>query len=319
MAMRGLKAAIRVIRESKSIAISGHINPDGDCIGSLLALGLGLEKTGKKVFMISPDGVPKKYKQLPGAKRIKRTLKTKVDLAITVDCNAIEMLGSAYKTFKRAKHLLEIDHHLVRSHFGDMELIDAEAAAVGEQIYFLLKNLKVKITENIAQNILTSLIVETNSFRLPNARPLTFRLCAELAKTGVDFYKLVDTVYWSNPKEVALLSGIALSRSTFLKGGRLVWSILKQEDFKKVKGNQEDADAIADQLRAIKGVDIVIFFRENNKKKLRVSLRSKLNINIAELAEQHGGGGHSDVAGCVIPNTLKARQALLRGAETMLK
>ncbi|MFC1570213.1 bifunctional oligoribonuclease/PAP phosphatase NrnA [Candidatus Omnitrophota bacterium] len=316
--MKGLAQAIRYINKAKTIAIAGHINPDGDCIGSLLSLGCGLKKLGKRVTLVSYDGVPKKYRKLPGAELIKRTVDKKVDLAITVDCNAQEMLGGAFKGLRKADTILEIDHHEIRDSFGDIRLVDEDAAAVGEQVYILLKKLGVKITTDIAQNILTSLIVETNSFKLPNVRPFTFEICAELVKTGVNFYKLVDMVYWSNSREVAILSGICIARSKFLGKGRLVWSIAKREDFKKVKGKDEDVDAVADEMRSIAGVDIVVFFREKSDKKLRISLRSKKNINIALLAEMYGGGGHSDVAGCTMPNDPKAMQQLLRRAKKFL-
>lgn len=316
--MKGLAKAISAINKAKTIAVAGHINPDGDCIGSLLSLGSGLKKLGKRVTLVSYDGVPKKYRKLPGVGLIKRTVDKKVDLSITVDCNAQEMLGGAFRGLRKADTILEIDHHEIRDSFGDIRLVDEDAAAVGEQVYVLLKKLGVKITIDIAQNILTSLIVETNSFKLPNVRPFTFEICAELVKTGVDFYGLVDMVYWSNSREVAVLSGICIARSKFLDKGRLVWSIAKREDFKRVKGKDEDVDAVADEMRSISGVDIVVFFREKSDKMLRVSLRSKKNINIALLAEMYGGGGHSDVAGCTMPNDQKAMRQLLRRAEKFL-
>ena len=316
--MRGLATTTRAIKGAQTIAIAGHINPDGDTIGSLLSLGLGLKKLGKSVYMVSYDGVPKKYKDLPGAKLIKRTLKKKVDLAITVDCNAREMLGGAFKGLRKAETILEIDHHEIREAFGDIRLIDPKAAAVGEQVYTLLKHLGVSITNDIAQNILTSLIVETNSFRLPNVRPYTFEVCAELFKTGVDFYKLVDMIYWSSSREAAVLSGICMGRTKFLSGGHLAWTVATREDFKKVKGKDEDVDALADDIRTIAGVDIVVFFREKTAKKLRVSLRSKKDINIALLAEMYGGGGHSDVAGCTIPNSWEEMQKMLKRAKNFL-
>jgi phosphoesterase RecJ-like protein len=268
--------------------------------------------------MVSYDGVPKKYRKLPGASQVKRTVNKKVDLAITVDCNAREMLGGAFKGLRKADTILEIDHHEIREPFGDIRLLDPQATAVGEQVYVILKHLGVKITKDIAQNILTSLIVETNSFKLPNVKPVTFELCAELVKTGVNFYKLVDMVYWAHTKEAAILSGIFMARSKFLMGGRLAWTIARREDFKKAKGKDEDVDPLPDEMRSISGVDIVVFFREKSAKILRVSLRSKKDINIALLAEMYGGGGHSDVAGCTIANDPKVIEQFLRRAKKFL-
>ncbi|MFC1479975.1 bifunctional oligoribonuclease/PAP phosphatase NrnA [Candidatus Omnitrophota bacterium] len=317
--MRGPKQAANTIAAARDIAIGCHVNPDGDAIGSLLSLGIGLEELGKRVYMVSQDGVPKKYRHLPGAERIMKRLGENVDLAITVDCSTPEMLGTVLNSFKKAKTILEIDHHETRETFGDISWVEPAAAAVGEQIYILLKQMKIKITRDIAQNILTSLIVETSSFRLPNVRPFTFKVCAELAKTGVDFYKLVDTIFWSHPREVAVLSGICLSRCQFQEKGKLAWSVIRKKDFEKVKGKDEDVDPVADEIRAIKGVKIAILFREKSKELLRVSLRSKGDINVAHLAAIYGGGGHADVAGCRIPNKTKVIKRMLARAKKLLR
>ncbi|MDP8259165.1 MAG: bifunctional oligoribonuclease/PAP phosphatase NrnA [Candidatus Aadella gelida] len=314
-----MKKAVEAIKNAGTITIAAHVNPDGDTIGSMLSLGLGLEKLGKKVYLVSQDGVPKKYRTLPGAKSVKKTITKKTDIAITVDCNSKKMVGEPYKTMRSADNFIEIDHHETREAFGDLRIIDTKATAVGEQIYELLKKLKVTIDKDIAQNILTSLIVETGSFRLPNIRPFTFQVCADLVKRGADFYKLVDMIFWTHSKEAVLLSGIALSRCKFRKNGKIVWSQIKRKDFENIKGKDEDVDAVADEMRAIKKTEIAVFFREKGKSKIRVSLRSKKHINIAHLAEQYGGGGHSDVAGCVIKNDSAEIRGLLYEAEKYLK
>lgn len=316
--MKDLKLIKQKIIQAKEIVIASHINPDGDSIGSLLSLGLGLEKLGKRVYMISIDGVPKRYALLPGSRRIKKGINKPVDLAIAVDCSNKELLGKAYAIFEKAKDILEIDHHEFRRPFGNLSFIDNNAAAVGELIYMLLEGLKVTINKDIAQNILTSVIVETNSFRLPNVRPITFEICRKLMQRGVDFYKLVDMVFWSTTKESAILSGICLSRCKFINGSNLVWSKVRKKDFQRLKAKDEDVDVVADEMRSIQGVRIAIFFREKSKKYLRVSLRSKGKINVASIAEQYNGGGHFDVAGCIIPNSKKVMDELLESAKELL-
>lgn len=316
--MLDFKTVKQKIIKARDIAIANHINPDGDSIGSLLSLGLGLERLGKRVYMVSADGVPKRYRFLPGAKRIIKNVSKAVDLAIAVDCSNKEILGRAYSIFKKAKDILEIDHHEFKRPFGNLFLVDYKAAAVGELIYLLLGELKVHIDKDIAQNLLTSIIVETNSFKLPNVRPLTFEICTELIKKGVDFYKLVDKVFWSRTKESAMLSGICLARCKFIDNGRLAWSIIRMKDFDRIKGEDEDIDAVADEIRAIQGVEIVVLFREKNSKRLRVSLRSKDKINVASVAEYYRGGGHYDIAGCSIPNNPESVHELLTMARSLL-
>jgi len=316
-----IEPVIKRISAADNIIISGHVNPDGDSIGSLLGLGLGLEALGKRVYMLSPEGVPAKYRGLPGASRIKKGVNKikKTDLAIAVDCSNKEILGRAFTAFERAGFVIEIDHHNFRRPFGDIRLLDTKAAAVGEMIYELLGKLSVKITEDIALNLLTSILVETNSFKLPTVRPVTFEICADLVKTGVDFYNLTETIFWSRSRESIILSGICMARCKFLMAGRIVWSIINKDDFNSVGGKDEDVDSIADEMRSIKGVKIAILFRGRDGKNLRVSLRSKNKINVAAIAESYNGGGHYDVAGCSIPKSKRAIASLLVRAKDLLK
>ncbi len=185
-------------------------------------------------------------------------------------------------------------------------------------VFALLKEIGVPISKSIAQNLMTSIIVETNSFRLPNTRAITFEVCAELIRHGVDFYDLAEMVYWSRTPSAALLTGMCLSRCSFLKRGRLVWSIARGDDFVKTGGRVEDVDAVPDEMRAIDTAQIVVFFREKDSKTLRVSLRSKGSINIAGIAEYYNGGGHFDVAGCVIPNSPEAIEEFLQRTGRLL-
>lgn len=316
--MKNLEIAADRIRNSRTIAIAGHINPDGDSIGSLLGLGLALKKLGKRVQMISGDGIPRRYRLLPGANNIMRKISGRIDLAISVDCSNKEILGRTYDSFKAAGSILEIDHHVYRRSFGDLLLIDEKAAAVGEVIFVLLRSLDIAITKDVAQNLLTSIIVETGSFRLPNVRPFTFEVCTELIKKGINFYKLVEMVFWSQRKEAAVLSGFCMSQCKFLMGGRLAWSIVRKEDLEAVNGRPDDIDAVPDEMRSIKTVKIAVLFREVSREFLRVSLRSKESINVAALAEKHNGGGHFDVAGCNIPNNSAAIRRFLKEAKKLL-
>ena len=317
--MENIDRALTAIRKAKSIAIASHRDPDGDTLGSLLALGLGLKKIGKQVYMVSIDGVPKRYEKLPGSGKIIKTTNKLCDLAVAIDCDDKEVLGKTFKIFQKAGKILDIDHHEFRTPFGDINLIDYKAAAVGEIIYNILNKLKIKITPDIAQNILTSIIVETNSFRLPETSASTFKICSELMQSGVDFYSLTDMIYWSKTKEQILLTGICLERCKFLEGGKIAWSRITKKDFDRVGGKDEDVDAVADDIRAIKSVRLVLLFREKDKNTLRVSLRSKGKVNVAKLAEKYGGGGHFDVAGCRVPNTKKIMSKMLADAKKLLK
>ncbi len=295
-----LEKATVGIREAKSTLVASHINPDGDTIGSLLALGLGLERLGKQVVMVSQDGVPERYRSLPGADRVLTAYEEGVDLAISVDCGSLELLGSTQKAFSRSKKILQIDHHDVGKRFGDYLLIDSRLAAAGEEVYHLLNALGVEIDLVIAKCLLTSLVVETSSFRLPNVTEKTFEICSELLDKGVDFASFVQEIFWKKDVTAFRLFGLSLSRIILDCGGRLAWSVLRQEDFSELGGKESDVDDVADAIRTLDGVWVAVFFREQADGTLRVSFRSRGDVNVAQVAEKFGGGGHWDAAGCKI-------------------
>ncbi len=306
------------ILKAKTIAISGHINPDGDSIGSMLALGMALEGPGRKVYMLCQDEVPLHYRYLPGAELIVKSIKERVDLAIAIDCSIMDLLGKNIGVFKKARSILEIDHHEFRRSFGDTQFIDHGATAVGEMVYTLLKKMNIKMGGDIAENLLTSIIVETNLFKLPNVRPFIFAMCADLLKTGVDFSKLVDKVYGPKTKEAMILSAICLLRAKFSKEGRVVWSVITRRDMARIKGKDYESDAVANEMNSIKGVEIAVLFREKDKRVLRVSFRSKGDINIGKVAEEYAGGGHIDIAGCFISNNKKSIDRVVSSVEALL-
>jgi phosphoesterase RecJ-like protein len=228
------------------------------------------------------------------------------------------MIGTSFEIFQRANSSLEIDHHRSRTPFADVSLVDADASSAGELVYELLREFDIPITEEIAQNILTSLIVETNSFRLPGIRSRTFELCAELLKTGVDFYKLAEKVYRVTSKETALLWGICMSRCRFSHNGEIAWATITRADINRIGASEADLDPVAEKIRSIQGVKIAVLFREKPNNHLRVSLRSKEAINLAPLAEQFGGGGHISAAGCTISNKRKNVALFLKATSDLL-
>ncbi len=306
------------LMDAETVAIAGHRNPDGDSIGSMLALGAGLEWLGKKVYMLCEDHVPEKYLCLYGASRIVKRCPPRVDCAVAVDCGSREMLGCSYSIFQNASSTIEIDHHKCRVSFAEQSLVNTAVASAGELVYELLDSLGVPITEHIARSILTSIIVETNSFRLPSMYPGTFEICAELLRTGVDMRELSESVYWKTSRATAALTGITLSRSTFESGGALVWAELRRKDFEKTGSTEADADPVPEKLQAIQGVRIAILFRETKNKKWRISFRSKNGLNVAHLAETFGGGGHLNAAGCVVARNQKLKKYILLCANRLL-
>lgn len=306
------------LMDADTVAIAGHRNPDGDSIGSILALGAGLEWLGKKVYMLCEDPVPERYHCLHGVSRIVKRCPVRVDCAVAVDCGSREMLGNLFPIFQNASSTIEIDHHKCRVSFAEQSLVNTAVASAGELVYELLDSLGVPITEEIARSILTSIIVETNSFRLPSMFPSTFEICAELLRTGVDMRELSESVYWKTSRATAAITGVSLSKCNFESGGALVWAELRKKDFEQTGSTDADADAVPEKLQAIQGVRIAILFRETKDNKWRISFRSKNGLNVAHLAETFGGGGHLNAAGCVVAKNQKLKKYILLCANRLL-
>jgi phosphoesterase RecJ-like protein len=307
-----IRTAAQKILSADRILISSHVHPDGDTMGSLLALGLGLLSIDKSVVMVSPDGLPPRYRFLPGSELVLERWDGSVDLAIAVDCGTVRQLGKFGTLFEKTRNTIQIDHHDFADVFGKLLVADPAAAAVGEIIYDLLKELKVKITPMIATCLLTSIIVDTGAFRFANVRSRTFRICADLLDHGVDLKYLLEEAYWKKSETTVRLEAVSVGRMKFERGGRVVWSYVNQADFKRLNGVPSDVDGVADDLRSIDGVKLAALMREGEDGACRVSLRSEAGINVAKIAQVFGGGGHFNSAGCHMKNTKSNRDKLVR-------
>ncbi|MFA5039333.1 MAG: bifunctional oligoribonuclease/PAP phosphatase NrnA [Candidatus Omnitrophota bacterium] len=309
------QSVAKAIRKSRRIAICAHMFPDGDALGSMTGLAQILRRLNKKVVMFSPSPLPKRYRFLPEYLRIRRheSGSGPFDLAIAVDCASYVQLGEFYeKIFRKTAVTIEIDHHTFRKPFAGLTLVDDKAAAVGEMIYYLSRLLRVSIDQETAVSLLVSIIVETGSFRLPTISAETFEICAELLSKGVDYYGLVEKSYWSRSRQEATLLGLCFSRIRFLSGGKLADTYVTLGDLKRLGASDEDVDPIADQIRTLKEVKVVLMSREMAGGRWRISLRSKGRVNVGEIAEEFGGGGHPDVAGCFIGGSTAEKKALIK-------
>lgn len=313
--MKNLKENIRraaaALKKAKKIVVICHINPDGDTLGCQLALGLALLLMKKKVVLLSRDGVPSRFQFLPGSELVVTETDEKADAAVAVDCGSIQQLGNTKKAYLRAKTTITVDHHNFGTPFGKIRVQEDDAAAVGEIVYEVIRALGVKMTPAIATNLLTSIVVDTGSFRFSNIRPKTFELCGKLVSAGVDLKYLLEESYWKKSRPMAMLSGYCLAKARFSEDGKVAWSDATQQDLKRFKAHLWDADPVADDLRGIEGVQASALFRETEKGRARVSLRSDDRFNVAQVAKHFGGGGHHNSAGCVIKNSEKEKRKLL--------
>jgi bifunctional oligoribonuclease and PAP phosphatase NrnA len=314
----GFKTAVKALARAKRVLVVSHLNPDGDTLGCMLALGLALMQKGKKVTLLCQDGVPTRYQFLPGSELVQTESRERFDASVAVDCGGERQLGTARSAFFRARTTIQVDHHDFGDAFGKVQVLEPEASAVGEIVFHLIQGLRAEITPAIATCLLTSIVVDTGAFRFSNTRPKTFEICARLSKQGVDVQHLIEEAYWVRSRSMALLSSFAVLNAQFSKSGAVSWSVVSQSNIKRFGANLSDADSVADELRSIEGVKIAALFRETERGSYRVSLRSRKGIHVAAVAARFGGGGHHNSAGCSIKRTAGERKKFLKALEELV-
>lgn len=319
---KALKAAMakakKAIANAKTIAITGHVNPDGDSIGSVLSLGLGLKALGKKVTFLSPDPFPERFFYLTGAKQIRHQYRGVPDLMIAVDCAAPKRVGAFAELFEKAPMTLQVDHHGFGQDFCEIEVVNTQAASTTEIIFDFLKYLKVDYTKAIGKAILTGVITDTGSFRLSNTSAKTMRLAATLIELGINWRELTEQVFWMRSEAELRLASLSMNNLEVSRKGKVIISQIEQRDFNKHGGEMADVEEVPNEMLGLEGAQVAAFLREQENGKYRVSLRSKPGINIAQVAKQFGGGGHTNAAGCILKNDKTDKKSLVKALEALV-
>jgi phosphoesterase RecJ-like protein len=288
------KIVAEALAEADSIVIASHEGPEPDAIGSSLALGLALEMLGKKVFIYNKDYL-ESAKFLPGYEKIKNHLPDFLpDIFCVVDCATLDRIGEEAKNFAVRTTIVNIDHHSKGENFGTFNYVDPSAPACGVLIYEVLKELKVKITPDIATNIYAAIAKDTMGFILPVVDSRSLKIAAELVESGANLEAVMKTLKYATLRKYKLLS-FFLSRLKVEDS--ISSSYLLLEDFEKASAKDEDSDEFIDLIRGIDGVVASIFVREKYPGIFKVSMRSQGEIDVAEIARKYGGGGHKNAAG----------------------
>ncbi|HBC93230.1 MAG TPA: bifunctional oligoribonuclease/PAP phosphatase NrnA [Pelotomaculum sp.] len=309
--MTNLYDIATAIRRSESILICGHIMPDGDCLGSVLALGLSLEAMGKKVVMAGPDPIPAIYEFLPGVERFKTGAPPDgvYDTFIILDCSVPERLGRDYQELLTTKKVvINIDHHAGPGILGPYCYIDTAAAAVGEIVFDLLKLMQVRISVETAINLYTAIVTDTGSFRYDSVTPGTHRRIAELLESGAPGAQINILLHEEKPKAALVLLREALHTLTVAPCGKVCWMTVTLEMLKNTGALDEHTEGLVTYCRSIRGVEVGLLFREILEDTYKVSLRSKNIVDVNTLAVQFGGGGHPKAAGCILKGALREIQ-----------
>ncbi|RKD27739.1 DHH family phosphoesterase [Caminicella sporogenes] len=300
----------------KNIIILPHILPDGDTIGSSIALFYALKKLEKRVYIILNDKLPSNLKFLNANSKIITTedfekLSIKPDLIITVDSSDTDRLGDRAYLLDLCSEVLNIDHHSTNTNYGKYNLVNSKAAACGEIIYELLKKLKIYIDKNIATALYVALSTDTGSFKYSNTTPLTLRIAADLIEKGIDFSFINTELYQNKPiNKIKLLSDVLNSLELHFDG-KLAVIYVTNDMLKKNKIDISDTDGIIEYARDIEGVNIAVLLKEFSDNTIKVSLRSKYDFDVSIIAKKFGGGGHKKAAGCTIYDTIDNAKNIL--------
>ena len=312
-----LSQVVESIESKRRFAITSHIRPDGDSLGSSLGLSWLLRALDKDVEVIMRDPVPHAYQQLPGAKnvRVTPTVDHGYDAVFVIECSDITRPGliDLEKQF-----VINIDHHSTTALFGTINWIDSTASAVGEMIYNLCKATGVRVTKEIAECVYTALITDTGSFHYSNTTERTFKVASELVRTGVRPAKTAEAVFASYPWSRIRLMGAVLSTARRDATGKVAVMRHTSEMQQMIGASDEDADGFVNYPLTVYEVEAVALLKECSPGVYRTSLRSKGDVNVARVAEKFGGGGHRNAAGCTLKGSWEEAEAqivgLLQGA-----
>lgn len=296
-----------VLRSHNTFAVFSHVRPDGDALGSQLALALSLSKLGKKVMVRNEDGLLEKYSFLPGGEFLQTPQgePQDFDVAIALDTATQSRLGTATDLVRSAKIWVNIDHHPSNPRYGDLVYIDATAPATGQILFELITSQQLPMDPAIAENLFVAISTDTGSFQYPNTTARTFEIGAELVKCGVDVGRVSQLLYESYPRRRTELLRELLGTMRFEAGGKIATFSLSLKTTAELGAKPEDNEGLIDHLRAIEGVIVAAFFEELSDGKVRVSMRSKVEaVDVGAICQIFGGGGHKLAAGTRVRGTL---------------
>ena len=300
-----LSQVVELVEKKDRFAITSHVRPDGDSLGSSLGLYWLLRALDKDVEVTMRDVAPHAYQLLPGADAIRVTpsVDRPYDAVFVIECSDIDRPGliDLEKQF-----VVNIDHHSTTALFGAINWIDSTASAVGEMIYNLCKATGVRVTKEIAECVYTALLTDTGSFHYSNTTERTFKIASELVRTGVKPAKTAEAIFGSYqwPK-IELLSRV-LATAKRDETGHIAWMEQTLEMQEQTRASEEDADGFVNYPLSVGEVEATALFKECSPGVYRTSLRSKGDVNVAKVAEQFGGGGHRNAAGCTLKGNLES-------------
>lgn len=312
------------IENANSIIIFSHVSPDGDTLGSNLALSLMIEKYfNKKVDSVFVGMLPSIYSYLPNFERfidVQNIDKNKkYDLAIAVDVASKDRMVFGTPIFDNAEFKVNIDHHKTNIGYGDINIIDGDAACVGVILYKIFKDWNLEIPKDVARCIYTSLLTDTGGFKYENTTPETFMLASELVKLGVSPTYEFRACYETKPQSMVQFQAYVVSNTVFYNSGKIAFSKITRSDMSKFGATDDYTEGIVEVLRTSKNVEVAAILKETKEGYTKVSLRSK-TVDVTPIVMDFGGGGHTFAAGCTIKKPIAiAFDKLLKRVQSEIK
>jgi bifunctional oligoribonuclease and PAP phosphatase NrnA len=300
--------AIDAIDRASGIVLACHQGPDGDALGSMLALALALRKRGRETtasWGSDPFVVPRHYKFLPGLDLLSRPEEVPAapELMVTFDCGSIERLGTLEPNARAAKQLVVIDHHVSNDNFGTINLIDPKVAASAVITYKLIGEMGIPLDRDIATCLYTGVVTDTGSFKYRNTTPEVHQIAADLISYDIGHDDIVRIVYDTHPVGFLKFLGVALDRAEVIDDAGMIWTWTTQADLQASDIEAEDTDGLIDVIRTADGVDVACVLKETPEGVYKASMRSKGATNVGAVCESFGGGGHAFAAGFTADGT----------------
>jgi bifunctional oligoribonuclease and PAP phosphatase NrnA len=291
------------IRRRRRFVLSSHVRPDGDAVGSQLAMAFALGQLGKDVRLVNRDAPPGPLRVFPGVSKIEvaERIEDPGDAVIVMECGDLSRTG--VEGFERG-FVINIDHHLGNANYGSLNWFDASAAACGEMVFDLVKELGVELTPEIATHVYVAILTDTGSFHYSSISPRTFDICRQCVEAGIDPPAIARAIFDSNSLGHLKLFGAVLSRMELDASGRVATVYVDQKLARECGGTYEDTEGIVNEPLSVKEIEAVAFFKEAGPDDWRVSMRSKGEVDVNVIAKEFGGGGHKNASGCSASGTL---------------
>ena len=315
-----MEEILKVLREYETFLILSHTNPDGDAVGSQLALYSLLSDLGKKVSVVNSAPVPLNYSFLPNVEAFRVISPSEekntelnpnsksvpeVEVAIVLDCGVLDRIGPELATQVHPKRaLIKIDHHLSNDSFGTLNLVDSKACATAELVFNIMEYGDIEIGQDRAVCLYTGILTDTGCFKYGNTTAAAHRIAARLIDEGVRPEQVAKSVYEVIPYGKARLLGLALERLQLSADGKIAWTSVTRAMHQQTETPDKDTEGIIDYVRSLRDIEAAMFLRELENGDIKVSLRSKDSLSVDGIATGFGGGGHRAAAGCTMSGSL---------------